>query len=135
MSGFQLVGFLIPTVRTLINIVFAVRSIKKYSSIRSESIGSHNSEKLTSQATQFFHRLIRCVQGNSKLKNFVPSKNFGSLLPDHLKVSVVLDSVWKNNDLIFFVAYIRGLRSIHQLGLAKVDEILPSPLIFLEKLR
>ena len=29
MSGFQLVGFLIPTVRTLINIVFAVRSIKK----------------------------------------------------------------------------------------------------------
>jgi hypothetical protein len=76
-------------------------------------------------------RLIKKLQS----KRLVPGDDFGTFLPNNLATSAVLDSVWQKREPIFFVAYVRGLQTIHQLGLANVSNLLPSPEFFLEKLR
>ena len=80
-------------------------------------------------------RMVRWVQKSPKLKCLMPSEQFHSFLPRNLRPSVVLDSIWMKTEPIFFVNYIRGLKSIHELKLADISLDLPSTSTCLNKMR
>ena len=80
-------------------------------------------------------RMVRWVQKSPKLKCLKPSEQFHSFLPRNLRPSVVLDSIWMKTEPIFFVNYIRGLKSIHELKLADISQDLPSTSTCLNKMR
>jgi hypothetical protein len=67
------------------------------------------------------------MQKSLHFKRLIPSEKFDTFLPQKLEISVVMDTAWKRIEPIFFVNYVRGLRSIHQLNLADVSRDFPSP--------